>query len=717
MGNVTKKDTRRRILSSIEGHFSFALAALIAALLALGTISGRPEGWGVLTLVLLFILYLIGRLAYLGYEYVHLSDKGTGGGGTRSIEPGVLILVFLYLLIGMTGGCHSQLVPLVYVAVAVLAAFNRPWIGLVFVAIAIAFEVGIPAARGVLDTETWIIGGHVVFIVIFGSLTRLMHRFGATVEEQKGRVLFERRLSDIERDARRLRRSEQRRPGKIDAEYAGKLDLSSYFEFRDVLEDFLKLLATAQNAYTCAALLYDEGRRRLKVIEACTSSKFLSGDEFPADEGLLQVVVKQKTPLRAILNSKTRGRLGYYRRKEPVAALCAVPVLDGKEIVGVLALDREEERAFSDDDLAQVEIVARQINRSMVNEDLMLQLEKSQNEYYYLAVASKALSQTLDTEDVLRVSLDATREIAPYDFGAIVLNRPGSREYEIMACRPRDLGLKGGVFHGEKTLVDWVVRKNQALIHDDVDKLPRRPTVFSREEKLHHVASLLIVPLNVKAHASGAFVLASSNPYFFTADLQHVFHIIANQIAVSLENAKMYEQVERMAITDVLTGLYNKRHFEDRFDEIISRAERYDHRLALVMMDLDHFKRINDNYGHPMGDQVLRAVGIILNESMRKIDLVARFGGEEFVVLLDSTDHEQALKKTEQLSEEIADLSFEVGSRKIRVSLSAGIAVFPDDSHNKEDLLEKADKALYQSKKSGRNRTTLFRDLPGRKHL
>ncbi|RJO74316.1 MAG: GGDEF domain-containing protein [Myxococcales bacterium] len=697
-----------RAAKAVGRHASFILFGLVFVLLAAGAIKDRP-GTGAMALTASLLLFMAVRLAYLGYRYVHDRDERLPT--VQAFESGGLVLTFLYVVVAMTGGLASSFHPLVYLAIVILTAFHRPLIGAGLVAYAIAYEAGVTLSRGAFAENALVVGSHAAFIVAFGSLQGLLRRFNAVLERTKAHVQVKEILGRIEDDAKRFRLASATNPGASGAEHDRKQDLSTYFEIHEVLQDILRTLSLAHNAFTAAVLLFEESRRTLRVVDAYSSAASLRTDEFPADQGVLLGVVKTGEALRLALSQDGVGRLLYYRRPEPVRTFLAQPIKDGQRLVGILVVDRAEEKPFTDEETELAAVAARQVHRAMVNESLLRSLDKGQQEYFHLSEASKLLSRALDRTSVLNVSLAATHAIAAYDLGAVVMRRPTLNDYEIVAASPFEGNLVGMTFSGEQNLVDWVVRKNQSLVYGDFDDLPRRPVIFSPDERLRDLSSLLIVPLYVKADAAGAFVMASSQRHFFTADLQHIFQIIANQIAVRLENAEIYGRLEEMAVTDGLTGLHNKRFFTERLDEIISRAERYEHKLAMMVLDIDHFKRVNDTYGHPVGDRVLREVARVLRESMRKTDLVARFGGEEFIVLLDAADHGQAYSKAEELRDVVAGLEFDTDLGKFGVQASFGIAVFPDDTRVKDELLERADVALYQSKRLGRNRTTLYRDL------
>jgi diguanylate cyclase (GGDEF)-like protein len=184
--------------------------------------------------------------------------------------------------------------------------------------------------------------------------------------------------------------------------------------------------------------------------------------------------------------------------------------------------------------------------------------------------------------------------------------------------------------------------------------------------------------------------------------------VIATQVAVSLANGLLYKKMETMATTDGLTGLTNHRAFQERFGELLDRAVRHGLRAAVLLCDVDHFKKVNDTYGHPVGDEVLRRVARVLQEVARKIDITARYGGEEFAVVLDNADIAQARGVAERIRQEVGKLVLESDKGPFKITMSLGVAAFPDDGKDRAMLIEHADHALYHAKHSGRNRVVTY---------
>jgi diguanylate cyclase (GGDEF)-like protein len=199
------------------------------------------------------------------------------------------------------------------------------------------------------------------------------------------------------------------------------------------------------------------------------------------------------------------------------------------------------------------------------------------------------------------------------------------------------------------------------------------------------------------------------------------FEVLSAYLALQVKKVQLYETVKELSIRDGLTGLFVRRHFLERFQEELKRCIRFNLPLAVLMLDIDHFKRYNDDYGHLSGDGTLKQVAAILKQSLRKVDIVARYGGEEFVMVIPETRREGAFEVAERIRSTIARHNFKIFNTETRVTVSIGLALYPVDLSDgsqaefhkglADELINSADKALYKAKEDGRNRVILFNDL------
>jgi len=180
--------------------------------------------------------------------------------------------------------------------------------------------------------------------------------------------------------------------------------------------------------------------------------------------------------------------------------------------------------------------------------------------------------------------------------------------------------------------------------------------------------------------------------------------ILAQQFLIGLRRAILYQKVSELTITDTLTQVYNRRYFLERFNEELSRSKRNKLRLSFLMVDIDNFKQYNDRYGHLVGDAILRRVSKTIHQAVRQIDFIGRYGGEEFSIVLAETDRAQANFAAERIRQGIATAIIKAYDEELKVTVSIGVSSFPDSAENIQDLIEKADQALYLAKETGKNK-------------
>lgn len=185
------------------------------------------------------------------------------------------------------------------------------------------------------------------------------------------------------------------------------------------------------------------------------------------------------------------------------------------------------------------------------------------------------------------------------------------------------------------------------------------------------------------------------------------FQILAHQFLLGLKRAILYAEVQELSITDSLTNVLSRRYWLERFTEEIERSRKFNYKLSCLMLDIDHFKKINDHYGHMVGEVILKEVSKAIKDSIRQIDLVGRYGGEEFSVFLAETGREESRVVAERIRASIENKRIRAYDEELHVTISIGIARFPEHAQDNQNLLARADEALYQAKKTGRNRVCM----------
>lgn len=240
-----------------------------------------------------------------------------------------------------------------------------------------------------------------------------------------------------------------------------------------------------------------------------------------------------------------------------------------------------------------------------------------------------------------------------------------------------------------------------------------RPRTSCKHMAAPSVAASVCTPMIAQNKAFGVLSLAATGPILsneppFSESRLQLFQTVAEQISLALANLTLRETLRRQAIRDVLTNLFNRRYMEETLEREISRAQRKNSDVGLLMIDIDHFKSFNDDYGHDAGDIVLREVGARLLQRTRKEDMACRYGGEEFLIILPDTDKKDALTRAEELREALSALHVNYHDQLLReITVSIGVSVYPDHGKDIENLLKAADVALYNAKRAGRNQVCI----------
>ena len=293
--------------------------------------------------------------------------------------------------------------------------------------------------------------------------------------------------------------------------------------------------------------------------------------------------------------------------------------------------------------------------------------------------------------------------------------RPELDLIELVATAGEELTLSGKMRRRGEGAPGQVWATGAPLLINDYHAWPGR----KREHNHFPSRALVSVPVRWGEEFLGVLNMLAYAPHRYTEVDMDMLNMFAAQAAIAIRNARLYCMVEQLAVTDELTGLFNRRGFFQLGEREFERALRFNRSLAALMFDIDHFKRVNDAHGHPVGDQVLRALADSVRQNTRGIDVAGRYGGEEFVLLLPETPLQEAVQIADRLRQSIADLSVPICPAngdfppvKIHITVSIGVAVALPGIRNLADLLERADHAMYRGKDFGRNRVVVWEGMP-----
>jgi diguanylate cyclase (GGDEF)-like protein len=402
------------------------------------------------------------------------------------------------------------------------------------------------------------------------------------------------------------------------------------------------------------------------------------------------------------------------------AHLLMLPLYHGEAVFGLIEVMRAPGRPpFNDADLQLAQSLAAQAAVAFDNAQLHTAVQENLRELNALLTANEALLSTLELEPLLQNILGAALEAVPAaQRGTVILLDESQTQLQIRAAQgyadPQVLGLSFGIDQG---FAGRALRANQPLLINEVGSDDDPPWEPAAAETIAN-RSFILAPLGHKGTAVvpyGVLSLEAAHAQAFTAADLRVLVAFANTAAFAIDNARLHAEVQRLAVTDSLTGLANPRAFEQALLIEFHRASRYGYNLSLVIMDIDSFKHYNDAYGHPAGNERLKGIAHILRANVRDPDLPVRYGGEEFALLLPHTVKAGALALAErirQAAEAAAPKRDPLGGPLSGYSLSLGVASFPADARTAEELLVAADQAELLAKRGGKNRVVAAAPLP-----
>jgi diguanylate cyclase (GGDEF)-like protein len=318
-----------------------------------------------------------------------------------------------------------------------------------------------------------------------------------------------------------------------------------------------------------------------------------------------------------------------------------------------------------------------------------------------LREAGLTLSSKLDFKQISALILDLMKRVIPYDIGAFMTVE--GAELKLAAIkRPADaLNLIGETYPvGGTRLCNMAIQSRRPLISPITN--PDDILLPLRLDK--GIQSFLGVPVVFHDRAIGLIALYNSGAESFSEEDANVAELFASQVAIALDNSRQIELMERQAVTDQLTGLYNRRAFAGVAAKEVGRAWRYGRPLALILFDIDSFKVVNDTHGHSIGDQVLQVMTGLVSKTIRATDVICRYGGDEFIVLMPEAGRDEALAMAERLREEIMRMTVVTPEGTLMMTVSLGVAnLGPNGEDDLDNLINRADRAMYQAKAAGRN--------------
>ena len=464
----------------------------------------------------------------------------------------------------------------------------------------------------------------------------------------------------------------------------------------EVLEQILAILRDYFHVNNVTILLLDDRKTELipKAQIGWASGKL--DIKIPLEDGITGAAVRQKRPVYV---RDVAGDSRYIATCKTTRSELAVPLMVRDSVVGVLDCQSDQVDFFDEETIDLLTLFSTQASMALQNAKLhSLERQRAKQLEAINAIAQET-TLVLDLKELLSKVCSLIKEAFPVSHVAVLLKEDDDLVLRAHHGSLTPRILEGGRLPAGAGLWGRALLANKTLIENDAKTAPDYVGFYAE------TGSRMCIPLVSFGQTMGALVLDSDRLNAFTAGEMQPLESVADICATAIQNAHYVERVKQLAYLDGLTGIFNRRFFELRIAEEIERARRFGTGMGVIMVDLDEFKRLNDEFGHLLGDEVLRQVSSIFHQQLRKIDVVCRYGGEEFAILLSQTNPQHALGVSEKLRRLIATWQFPGVPRP--VTISAGAAAYPEHGTTRDQIVKAADAGLYAAKVAGRNRVVL----------
>ncbi len=471
--------------------------------------------------------------------------------------------------------------------------------------------------------------------------------------------------------------------------------LNSSLNMNEVLDGILEQIVVVLNCKAASIMLIEKDKARLV--------KHIGYEEYP--DSLKNVIYPLTTTnlkkmydthsAALVENTQENSSWIFFEGNEWIRSYVGAPMLDGENVVGFLNMDSDIKGFFTPDIIPTVEAFASIASSVLRNAQQYKNVSDRASELEIVRRATLSLTSSLDLEEVLTSILKQSLDLftGPCD-GHIFLYHGNLLSF---GAAMRGDGTQGQIWSEPRPdgLTYTVARTGTPIIVDDMRKHP-----LFRNTPEDWVGSIIGLPLKYRDSVVGVMNIAHQEPYRFQDQQIRVLNLLADQAAISIVNARLHNIVQEQSHTDPLTSLHNRRAFNKRLEDETLRAERYSRPFSLALMDLNGFKYINDTFGHLTGDQVLVKISECMSESVRNTDFLARYGGDEFALIMPETSRQIAVQMTNRLQRILRSCNIGLPEPPQQpISMSVGLAQFPEDATTVEKLIAAADDALYQAKR------------------
>jgi len=467
-------------------------------------------------------------------------------------------------------------------------------------------------------------------------------------------------------------------------------------------EEIKELLLSAKHAVFADSVNFFTPHQNSFALRCSSEEK---GDIIINGMGIISECIREKKVIYSGDVDEKKANIGYIK-KGRVSTILAIPVTEGSALLGALSVDSSRYQAFSEPDRHTAQMFTGHLARILERERIYPKLKRDYNGLRILNEESSKLVSSLDINIIAEKLCEGAEKIAP---SQVFFFLAKGRQFELVSHIGKITREKKKQFNLKGTFINMAVENKQPVYMAEMKDYRNPIMPFKAEE----VRSVLAIPLLYENNLLGVFVMFSGERDFADTLQIELLKVMCNQASTSIANAQLHAEIEKLATTDGLTGLFNHRVFQEKLSDELKRMDRYSEQISLILTDIDFFKKVNDRYGHPAGDIVLKEVAKVIKGTLRDIDIPARYGGEEFAVILPQTNGIGAKNIAERLRKSVMDASFSADGASFKITLSIGIATSPVDAKTKEELIEKSDNALYHAKHNGRNQSVLWNEMRG----
>lgn len=500
-------------------------------------------------------------------------------------------------------------------------------------------------------------------------------------------------LADTLARERSLRSVEERRSTQLALLEEVSRQITDSFDEKEILQRTLKAVVD-KLGYAEAAISLMVNDDDLEVAVITGTEDF--GYQQKVGKGIIGHVAQIREPY--ITDDISKDPYYFLTAKRRGSAV-GIPMLDKDVLLGVIYVESTIHNEFNYDDMRTLQTLADQIATAIQKARLYTRTQQHLQVMTTLQSVSHAVASSLELNEILQNVIEVLKDSFGYTYISIYL-----LDDEVL-CLGAEIGYTGERIIHRIPLTSGVMgraaRTKQTQFIRDVSADP----TFLKAS--HEVKSAICVPLLKNENLLGVLNVESTSDVPLDENDVNLLNALAGSVAVAIDNARLHAKVKRMALTDAVSGLANRRAFDDFLQTEITRATRYGDALSLIILDLDSFKEYNDQWGHPAGDVRLREIADLLRANVREPDIAARYGGEEFAVILPSTSKVGAIVLAERIrvsAEEYAPAKNKDHSPIAGYTISLGVATFPEDADTLNELLLAADNAELTAKRLGKNR-------------